>query len=156
MVQPRRRSLHRRDAALFSLPQRRSLHRREATLFITTTPLSSALRRRSLHCRNAALFSATTPLSSLPQRRSLHRRDAAHFIAATPISSLPRRSSQNFGVVIGGRRLDHTRWMVSFPSPPQIGQSKTSHISEDPHKTNKLISRIKILLRYSYWISDAI
>ena len=23
-----------------------------------------------------------------------------------------------------------------------------------PHKTNKLIYRIKILLRYSYWISD--
>ncbi len=28
--------------------------------------------------------------------------------------------------------------------------------AKGPHKTNKLISQIKILLRYLYWISDAI
>ncbi len=131
VVQLQRRSLHRRNAALFSLPQCRSLHCRKAALFIAVTPLSSAPQRCSLHCHNAALFSAATLLSSSPQHRSLHCRNAAHFIAMTPISSLPQRSSQSFGVVIGGRRLDHTRWMVSLPSPPQIGQSETSHISED-------------------------
>jgi hypothetical protein len=58
-------------------PRRRSLHCRDAALFIAATPLSLLLRRRSLHCRKAALFIAATPLSSAPQRRSLHRRRSA-------------------------------------------------------------------------------
>ena len=93
-VQPRRRSLHCRDAALFiaTTPHSSSAQR---ALFIAATPHSSSARRRTLHRRNAALFIAATPHSSLARRRTLHRRDAALFIAATPLSSSPRRSKKS-------------------------------------------------------------
>ena len=47
-------------------------------------------------------------------------------------------------------------WLHDSEMLQRSVQGKEVSISLQPHKTKKLISRIKILLRYLYWISDGI